>query len=355
MNSYMENETVDVKVDNIQVLRRVSELARDRFESDRDADILRGAVEGALIVSPMREAIRDGLAQVKSRYLVGADDNALTAVVHYTRIQVVVGMFQAHIEGKPSYLRMYDTLHSNDPDEGKYLLERIAPIVREELGDISPCAYVTSFISPKPESEMGDDVDRVRDNLVFWRTYGNDGAGCSLTVRIPAGRLFKVSYGQKDAESAARNIQGVLASVKGALNPVLGIPDEDANVQSIKANLLGRLTSELVASDPTIFYLHKSGAYEYEREVRAIGTVPIIGRDQIEFEYSDDSGEIDVRHYYERDDLCATNLLTSHSVITIGPSVQNRESVAYYLEYLKRKSNLLGPRIVQSQVSYRNN
>ena len=358
MNSYKGDETVDTKPDNIQQLRSVSELVRDRFERDRNADALREVIERGPVVPLMRKAIADTLARVRSRYLVESDDNGLITVVHYTRIEVVIGMFQARIEKKPSYLRMYDTFHSNDPDEGKYLVNRLDPLtskdLTEELGDAPACAYVTSFIRPEPKPKT--DIRNVSDNLVFWQIYGDRGTGCSLTVKMPASGLFKVSYGRKAAKDAGRYAltaaKEVRALIEGSLKPILDIPD--GSIQTILTGLRESLVSELREAISSIFYLHKSGAYEYEREVRAVGTIPVIGRDQIKFEYSNDSGEIDVRHYYECNDLCVKRLLNSNSIITIGPCVQNRENVAYYLEHLMRKANLWGPQIVQSRVSYRN-
>ena len=177
---------MDSKPDSIQQLRSVSELVRARFESDQDSDTLREVVEDGPIAYQMREAIADTLAQVRSLYLVDIKPgNTSTTVVHYTRIEVVVDMLMACIEEKPSYLRLYDTFHSNDPDEGKYLTRYLDPAIRDGLMEgpgNSTCAYVTSFI--RPESESQGDIRNVMDNLVFWRTYGDDGAGCSLTVRV---------------------------------------------------------------------------------------------------------------------------------------------------------------------------
>ena len=253
-------------------------------------------------------------------------------------------MFLSEIRKEPNYLRMYDTFHSNDPEEGKYLLNRWMQAGKNPIGEMnntSPCAYVASFIKPD------GDVTRTRDNLAFWRAYGDDGAGCSLTVKLPADKLFKVVYG----EDAGQNLLRILNFIKEALRPVLDIasPDADCDVRVAKGRLLGKL-QELASP---IHYLHKSDAYKYEREVRALATTADIESDQITFERIDNSD--DVRHYYERDDLHVRNLLVSGSVITIGPCVPNGENFAYYLEYLKRQSGLIGPKICQSKVSYRNN
>ena len=338
--------TVDIKLDNVAILRSMASQARILFDRDQNVDTLKNVVQD--VVSPqMNNAITDALTQIKSRYLVDArSGDEFTTVVHYTRIDVVVDMFLACAEREPSYLRLYDTFHSNDPGEGSYLTYING--LMDGLGNSPTCAYVTSFI--RPESESQDDIRNVSDNLVFWRTYGDDGAGCSLTVRVPVNSLFEVLYGPEEAKSVGRQI----LAIKEALDPVLDIPDDTREVRSIKATLVRSLASGLEESDPPVSYLHKSEAYEYEREVRAIGTIPSIGRDQIRFERATNPGDARLRHYYERNDLRVTNLLTSGSVITVGPCVQNRENVMFVLKELMARACIGGVRILQSQVSYRN-
>ena len=342
-----ENGTL-TKPESVNDLRLMTDAARIAFE--RDPSTLEGMVEDVLMPQ-MDKAFSDMFTQVKAAYSpVGADDGKLT-VVHYTKVKVVIDMFRSEIREEPSYLRMYDTFHSNDPEEGKYLITRLGSSdlekLKENMDDTPPCAYVASFI--KPETECSLDVARTRDNLVFWRTYGENGAGISLTVKMPVDKLFEIAYGREKAEAGARNLIRISEFINEALSPVLGISDEEGSIQSVKGRLWGKLR-ELASP---IHYLHKSEAYNYEREFRAIATITDSESDQIKFERIDDSD--DVRHYYEREDLRARNLLATGSVITIGPCVPNEENIAYYLEYLKRKSGLAGPEIVQSKVSYRNN
>ena len=356
--------TMDDSSTNLELLRSMSETSRDRFDRGLGVSALMGDVYNGL-VPQMNAVIADAFTRIKEPHLVNAGSEEELTVVHYTKVEVVVNMLRDHALGISSCLRMYDTFHSNDPGEGKYLTHNLDEAtnnrLEELLGKSAPCAYVASFVSPRCESQVND----VSDNLMFWRTYGFEGAGCSLTVKIPRNRLFRVKYGRGEAKTGAEQVKnlvdamGVLKSkTLKSLDPVLDISSTETTIGVVQNHLRESLESALRGELDCLFYLYKSKGYEYEQEVRSIEVPTVKGgtSDEVRFDFSrpSDSGEIDVRHYYERDDLRVTNLLTTGSVITIGPCVQNRENVAYYLEHLKRKSNLLGPQVVQSQVSYRN-
>ena len=228
--------------ESVKNLRSMADAARIAFE--RDPSTLEGMAEGVLMPQ-MDKAFVD---MVKPSYVVTAPGAGELTVVHYTKVKVVVDMFRAKIRKEPSYLRMYDTFHSNDPEEGKYLIDRVGPSVREKLkenmGDTPPCAYVASFI--KPETERRSDIDRTRDNLAFWRAYGDNGAGISLAVKMPADNLFAIEYGPEKTKVGAQNILRIRESIKEALSPVLDISDAGLGVQFVKGRLWGKLR-ELVS------------------------------------------------------------------------------------------------------------
>ena len=219
---------------------------------------------------------------------------------------------------------------------------------------MSPCAYVSSFVVPN-----GDQVDDAGDKLVFWRTYGLEGAGCSLTTKVPTDNLFRVRYGRKAASDAVAELDGVLATTKAetkeALIPIMDIGDGSPRRRYVLSRLQDMMNSALREEVEALLYLHKSKAYEYENEARIIRTAPSIKakNGNIVFEYESDTNK--VRHYYEDDDLSVEKLLVTGSIITLGPCVSFKENMAYYLEHLKEKSGLVGPEVRQSEVSYRRN
>jgi len=42
-------------------------------------------------------------------------------MTHYTSIHTLISMLQSASKGEENFLRMYDSAHSNDPDEGNFL------------------------------------------------------------------------------------------------------------------------------------------------------------------------------------------------------------------------------------------
>ena len=338
----------------LQELRAAVAVMRERFGRNGNEDDLVRGLDSVIFL--LNKTISRAFASLRNSYRVCRQDDKTSTVVHYTGIETVINMFRDCIgEKRGSYLRLYDTFHFNDPDEGRYL-EQFANHgeLKNLASTMSPCAYVSSFVVPD-----GDLVDDVGDKLVFWRTYGLEGRGCSLKTKIPTDGLFRVKYGRKAASDAVADLAGVLATTRaktmGALRPIMDIGDGSPKKRYVLSRLEDVTNSALRKEVEAVFYLHKSEAYEYENEVRIVRTVPSIKakNGSIVFEYK--SGESKVRHYHEDDALSVEKLLLTGSVITLGPCVAFRENIAYFLEYLKEKSGLIGPEVRRSRVSYRRN
>lgn len=338
---------MDAKFSSLQMLRSAVEAVRERFRKNEDKDELSRGVD-SVVIPFLNEAISEEFKLLKESYRVCRGNDEAPTVVHYTNIDTVIKMFQDYSDKKASYLRLYDTFHFNDPDEGRYL-----KLDKSDLRKTaSPCAYVTSFVVPKNAKGIED----IRDNLVFWRTYGREGAGCSLAIKIPAHRLYRVRYGEKEATAAVEDVASVERKVMDALNPMMNLGENGPKEQDVPALLREATAVALREGSEAVLYLHKSKAYEYENEARVIKTVRSIKRERkrgIVFECK--SGESKARHYYEDDDLSVEKLLVTGSVITLGPCVSFKENMAYYMEHLKEKSGLVGPEVRQSEVSYRRN
>ena len=321
----------------------------DRFELNQNESNLFAGVE-AIVFPALSDAVSDEVMPLKDRHLVAGGDDGKAFVVHYTSVDTVIKMFRDYIETERSYLRLYDTFHLNDPEEGKYLINRLDPTKRAELRALintdAPCAYVSSFIIPD-DSQQSKGVG-ARDNLVFWRTYGSEGMGCSIMVKAPAARLYKVKYGIDDVRRVADAIEGIRAGITEAIKPIMDVASDENKEVLMKA-----LSSTLSAELEDILYLYKSTAYAYENEARIIRTKGSIKAADDEICFDDNSGAQKIRHYYNDESLSVPNLLTTGSVITLGPCVPDKENIAYYLEHLKEKSGLVGPKICQSKVSYR--
>lgn len=337
----------------LEELRCESERLQRYFANDQQA-LLEGITDK--VIPLVNSVVSDEFMPLKEQHIVCGDGGS-ALVIHYTSVNTVIKMFRNYIEKGRSYLRLYDTFHFNDPDEGKYLMSKLDLINHPKLKDLmdkknSRCAYVASFIIPE-NSEQTNAAD-VRDNLVFWRTYGREGAGCSIMTSVPAARLLKVRYGlvEEDALLIADKIEEVLTSRKSiimeAIKPVMGL-----SFDSVKRVLKGALNLALSEEVESIFYLYKSRYYDYEKEARIIKTVPSIKAAGDEIFFEDNLGAREIRHYYNDAGLPVSRLLGSGSLVTLGPCVPYKENMAYYLEYLKEKSGLTGSCIVQSDVSYR--
>ncbi len=334
----------------LEKLRVRVEALLNRFERNQNESNLLAGVE-AIVLPALNDVVSNEFMPFKDRHLVGGGDDGKALVVHYTKVDTVIKMFRDYIENERSYLRLYDTFHFNDPDEGKYLINMLDIDNYAELkaliGDKSPCAYVSSFIIPDASRQSKGVNDR--DNLVFWRTYGRECTGCSIMVEVPATRLYKVKYGidKKEASRIADKIEEVLTSQKSI------IMESVKPIMDVSFDFKGRLDYALSEEVEAMLYLYKSTYYRYENEARMIKTVPSIKAMGDEICFDDNSGAKGIRHYYNDASLSARNLLTTRSVITLGPCVPDKENIAYYLGHLKEKSRLVGPKICQSEVSYR--
>ncbi len=255
-------------------------------------------------------------------------DNVTTWVTHYTSLSAVTSMLRGLADGQEPVLRLYDTSHCNDPDEGNHLVRELSSndgyrwLARESsIGH----AYITSFVRGKDDIDMSDD-------LVFWRTYGKDGKGCSLTLAVRADLLRQVFYSDRDIEKTRQMILPVLDAVA----PLARADESCAKLMSaaIWQHLEG------------IRYLYKNVAYHNENEHRIAfpATSSDIEPDQIQFQtYEADGPLVEVRHYYEIDGLALRQILSSGSKLMLGPAVDDSYSVCLYLNDLKRRALIKKP------------
>ncbi len=185
-------------------------------------------------------------------------------------------------------------------------------------------AYIASFVTPH-----NDEIPcKAADNLALWRSYGNDGDGVSLVVRIPASTLHAVRYGEKEAwETFAiieRYQQGVLESIRKLRN--------EAEEQEAKLVIREQLN--------LLNYLYKSEAYDYEGESRIVvlpegnnGTV------KQHTEYND--GQF--RAYHKHKHLSTSpddGIFRSGSAIIVGPRVRSQSDAQEHIANLAERAGL---------------
>ena len=304
------------------------------------------------VVSPvLEEWLEDFRLQMGERHKV---DESYKHVIHYTSIDALVSMLEnATKSEEKSSLRLYDSMHMNDPDEGNYLTRNLKEkydwleydwLWEKEEGH----AYVASFILD--DQKAGKDIS---DDLVFWCAYGKEGEGCSLSLPIPPilhSQLKKVLYGAEGVEGTANILSPVLDSLDSLRKNYWGT---DGYVWEELARVVVNTAWEFLEE---FRYLYKDEAYRYENECRFVLTEltePDI-RENIRFEDHDPNkppGRI--RHYYEPEEIDIKELLVTGSKITLGPCVPHADSVKYHLSTLLRRVERPGPKIKISQIPYR--
>ena len=226
---------------------------------------------------------------------------------------------------KRKSLRLYDSAHLNDPDEGNFLIRSLDPEGKYNWiseGSIAH-AYVTSFIIPKKDKDM-------RDNLVFWRAYGSEGEGCSLTVHVPPQHLRRVVYDPVEVQDTVQKLLPTLQTIE----PIVAVK------QPFEHQIKRELSDAFRESLGQVQYLYKSQAYEYEEECRFVITRSEVSENQIYFDYRHQDGSAHLRHYCEHEDLDLERMAVSGSAITLGPRVFRSDDVRRSLEVLRSRAGL---------------
>ena len=124
----------------LQKLRDAVAVRRTRFEKDgNEADLVRGLDSVILLLN---KTISEAFSSLRNSYRVCRQDGKKSTVVHYTSVETVMNMLQDCMDEKHgSHLRLYDTFHFNDPDEGRYLKFADYGELKNLTSAMSPCAY----------------------------------------------------------------------------------------------------------------------------------------------------------------------------------------------------------------------
>lgn len=318
----------------LSALRETSEkIVRDFV--DRPV-VFRGYL--SQVLSPV---LTDILGAVKEQILKDFHrPEATTSITHYTSLATLLSL----IEGSPktvkaNSLRLSPTYRFNDPTEGSYLPREIAGVTDHDWleAEVAPLAFAACFVSNGNEN-AGDD-------LVYWRSYGGDGEGCSITWN-PEGlpNLYAVAYSE-GVERVTKGLEPILA----ALQPVLHAPDpiSSREARRVFGQTFWRSLTELR-------YLHKSDAYRHERESRVLITEgsESFQPDRVVFVREDEPGSHpDLRRYYVDPSLSAERIFRPGTRITLGPRVRHAPDAKAYIE--DRLKTPLVAEVRMSSVPYR--
>ena len=165
-------------------MNRILERLRTLVEATvnravQDGDLNPRFVDGVLAPG-VQHLLSEALREVDQIHSV--DGLRSNLVIHYTGVDTIVAMLSRAANRQDAFLRLNASSTFNDPGEGEFFSRQLAIPnkhcwVKEKEWDTSH-AYVVSFIIPDDKTDLSDD-------LVFWRTYGREGEGCSLVLSVP--------------------------------------------------------------------------------------------------------------------------------------------------------------------------
>lgn len=250
-------------------------------------------------------------------------------VVHYTSIPNFLSM----VEEKG--MRLYDSDHTNDPKEGIYFESEINAQGDLDWGmsvDNMP-AYIASFVISEPN-------ERNHDNLVFWRTYGHNGAGCSIEFFANECNLNQVLYGPDELAATYEILKTLFTQLRPVVAPY---------------NSLGLLVNNAIKDAlSTIRYLYKSKPYEYEKECRKVIPRHRVNLEDIEFHCPpNDIYPPRVRHYCFSKDLILKDLLNkTGTTLTLGPAVYSAETTKRSIRTALDVLGIMGVDVQCSKIDY---
>lgn len=328
---------------------------------------------------PIFEGIEAVVAEVVAK-LHGSGADSITHLVHYTGTDVIFAMLdEQSADDTPDDgseedggLRLYDTVHANDPEEGRFLLlnwpggdnglpwmwKHRGYIAQKQESDVGfkkrveqglypGHAYVLSFVPTTAEK-------RNNDRIVFWREYGREGAGCSLS--IPEDKLFnggkcsltpyRVRYGQEGVDELVEELNEHL------FNPIeKHIRDADG----LERRMFDAVSAKVCQELQLFRYLYKDSAYDYEDEFRLVivdlgDEVP--GKPTYE-QKTNKRGDAVFRHYIRHASLYSQQIFGSGTDVILGPTVLHAENVKITIEALLDRKGISGTTVNPSAIRYR--
>ena len=236
-------------------------------------------------------------------------------------------------------MRLYDSDNCNDPNEGGYFDHHARFSSRFSwVNATSPMpVYIASFII----SESSERNTLCRDDLVYWRTYGDGTRGCSIEFFSASRELQKVLYGKGQVEHTALLLEEFLNKI----TPFVELPSP-----------IGPRLADLVAEAlNSIRYLYKSEDYEYENECRLVVLREQKKPANIHFDYHRaHGGSTSVRHYCYDDRLELGGMLNATgAMITIGPAAPSQGALERTIRVALEKLGIYGAAVTTSEIDYR--
>ena len=289
------------------------------------------------------------------RRKLSSTEQSSLRLAHYTSLEAIVSMLQSRDGG----LRLSDTSIMNDPHEGRATMEvrTILDLLDKEfkgswLERRYSTANVCSFVGIDGASEESFDPG---NDLLFWRLYGDDCRGISITMPphiskelVESSIINRVMYTDKPS------LKIELSSFTSLLNDLV-----DLRRHARDAGHWPDICRIVLSACDLLFkqfFLRKHTHYKMEHEYRAIEFVS--GDDVEDSRYSSSGLHVKygyIRRYVQIDELSCESILTTGSRITIGSNVPDKDEAKIGLMRLIDESEKIhgGVSVITSQMSYR--
>ncbi|MCY3568990.1 MAG: DUF2971 domain-containing protein, partial [Chloroflexi bacterium] len=226
-------------------------------------------------------------------------------------------------------LRLSQSDTMNDPDEGRATTDdRFLLKLLKDCSDSMPwvweryrSAYICCFVGVADSTDHPIDAG---DDLLFWRLYGNECRGVSIsTPPHVSQQLIESSLVRPVIYTDEPPFQIDLPAISSLLRDL-----DELRARAIDADIWRDIASDVLSPCDRLFgerFLHKRRHYEMEREYRAIV-----------FDAPNDTATIDVtdvvsrgihvqfglcRKYVQVKQLNCNKIFTTDSQITIGSNV----------------------------------
>ena len=251
-------------------------------------------------------------------------------LAHYTSLEAIVSMLQASGGG----LRLSDSDTMNDPDEGRATRDGrvISDLLNNEFGRESwiwrrySSAHLCCLIGI--DQKENKDIE-VGDDLLFWRLYGNECRGVSVTMPSHlANKLVESLVVQRVVYTKEPDMQVNVAAISKLLEDL-----DDLRSRARKIDLWPKVCQAVIPACDLLLgqrFLLKRSHYEMEKEYRAVAFVT----------QGDDNAPEDsrrfmsrgwhvrfgrIRTYVQIPQLSCESILTTSSQITIGSGIPDPE------------------------------
>ena len=272
---------------------------------------------------------------------------------HYTSPEVLISLLHSRSPG----LRQSDSSTLNDPQEGLSTIDdrEIRRMLHGEFDRHSwlikryDQAHICCFVGITSRANYiypGDD-------LLFWRLYGNDCRGVSITLTpqksvelVKQRKVFKVSYRPDSTMSIdVRCLHSLLRDL------------EKFRLRAYEADLWKSLYPIVLPKCDRLMahrFLHKHPHFSIEREFRAV-TFITGNKVEVEDEYVEDRGQ-HIRFnrictYVQTPELACSAILSTNSRITIGANVPKQKKMSKYVAKLLSQSLGTAPNVISVHLS----